>query len=325
MAEHRGRHIVAIFITFLCYLATLAIFVLQQLNFRYELNISMFLKENNGHNSTAYPFPTFIMDWSLPMWALCFLSQLFIMKFMIIGICVKVEQCHLYDKAPLFNVCFYLSYILALFASVSWLFLWDRGYIWISALAIFLGILCLLFSNIALMFAASQYTEYLVMVKSPHVYRSFVTFAINGINFYIAWLVCYFCLFSLPATLYEELEFMGENKYNAPISSSVGLNVLSILIIAHLIVDVVLFKRRYQYVFSPYIVFILVMGALLADHWNLTEGEEATMKDITTHFIQVVAMAALVVIIFVTKLVISCISCSRSAVYGNTYNLLQEI
>lgn len=282
------------------------------------------MHKDNMHNTTSYPFPTLFLDWSVPMWALCFLHQLFAMVYMLCTLCCKVEQGFLYTKSPLFTKGFFLSYILALSATISWLLLWDRGpeYIWISAATLFAAILCLVFSNVALMLSSISYTDYLEIVKKEHVYRSFVAFVINGINFFIAWLLSFFCLVSLPATLYENVKFMDESSANAPISSSVGLNVLCILIVVHLIVDFVLFERSYRYVYTPYIVFSLVMAGLLADNWNLTEGKMAEMKEMTTYFIQVIAMAALSIILLVTKLIISCIRCSATS--GNSSNLIQE-
>ena len=170
------------------------------------------------------------------------------------------------DAADILPAIFYVFFIISCICNVFWIVTWVRERFLLS-LALLFGITLSLAGSVAT--ASIGLYKYLKSVKVP-VKADVLCVRIliqNGIIFYTAWVTIATCINLVVALTYK----LGVNSSNA---ATVGLSVLSTVIVGWFIVENFVYYKFTRFIFAEYIVFIIGLSGVIKAHWSGGGGNQ---------------------------------------------------
>jgi len=170
------------------------------------------------------------------------------------------------DAPDILPAIFYVFYIISCFCNVFWIATWVREMFIISSGLLF-AITVSLAGSVATASIALQ--KYLKNTKVPVESDVLCTRILiqNGIIFYTAWVTIATCI-NLVVTLTYKVGI------NATIAATVGLSVLSSVIIIWFIWENFVCYEYTRFIFAEYIVLIVGLSGVIKAHWTGGGGNE---------------------------------------------------
>lgn len=215
-----------------------------------------FIRKGVTNVTSTYILPVTPADWSMAIWGVVYVCQLFWLVYALTAICRKTHAGPAYNSPKLLPVQFHIFFSLTVLAQVGWLVLMDRQYM---GFALFLLLISTVCSLTALGLAYRAFSSALPILQQEN--RLFDIWAVrlfahNSLAFLLTWLTLYMTFnFSLV------LAFSVDLRVTASTSAIVELCCVATLVFCYTLADMTVCETYSRYVFLPYVALILFLAS----------------------------------------------------------------
>ncbi|XP_070174627.1 uncharacterized protein [Littorina saxatilis] len=216
-----------------------------------------------GNVSSMYPLQITPDSWAFSIWGVIYLFQAGWIIYAISNIFRSVQGSPAYTSPAVLTPVFFVLFILNNISNIAWLFLWDREYFLpavpvngVTAVTCYVGLLisyCSLAINRQELVEEGRYAEI-------NVIRIFV---FNGLGLYGAWTTIATIL-CLGVTLVYKVD----PPLSQDTASLVCLGALALIYVTFVGVDLTVLEQYSRYTFSPYLLLLWALAAVLSKNWN---------------------------------------------------------
>ena len=182
----------------------------------------------------------------------------------------------------------YISFIVALLASLVWLFLWDNEQLEAALFFLLVTATCVYVSLAVASHGVFTNQKALVSYGHPREYRWVLALVVNPLGLYAMWLTVA-SLVNLSVVL----------VYTVGVSQSAGgsitLAVLTGLVVVYALVDLAFFERYFRYLYTPFLCLIWAFVGILIGNldWD------------TSNTVFTLGLLIVTIVIFLLKVVLS--------------------
>ncbi|XP_046563616.1 uncharacterized protein LOC124272480 [Haliotis rubra] len=250
-------------------------------------------------------------DGTFALWGILFLWQFCWLAYSLTALCRKTGDGRVYDNPILLPPAFYVSFIVSLFMTIGWLFLWDRLFIALS-LVVMLFVSAFLYLSLALSYSALERHMPLLHVQG----RSLDIWSIrilvqNGIALYATWTTIESLLILAAVMTYTSVPQVSEET-----SSTVSLSILAAFMLVYALTDFFAFDRFSRFTVTPYMVLVVALCGMFVNNAD-------TYK---MNSIFIVALLATSAVVALTKVFFICLrQITKQSDSAETTEFLREL
>lgn len=217
-------------------------------------------KSNVGNLSNKYELDITPAGWTFSIWSVIYIWMAAAIIFYISTIFSTSEVGRLYLNPEIVSLWYSFFFILNLLSNIVWIFVWDREYLIISAVFLFIIADTNIIALGMLARNVSKYNHQLRLEK-PKVYWSYVGLALNGLAVYTTW-TCIASLLNFGHVLHYVVDISMEDTVN------ICLSLLLVLMVGYFVLEVTILDRFVRFIVTPFIVVIWALCGILVKKAN---------------------------------------------------------
>ena len=191
------------------------------------------------------------------IWGLIYAFQLAWIIYSLTLLCRKSKDGYLYYTPYFMPLSFYLLYCVSNACNTSWLFLWDREYIYASSAILIASTVVLMASLIVQVVSLANTAQELIQQGKSRELFWVRLLVHNGIGMYVTWTVVA-SLVGLSIMLIYREPFLTQEA-----ASAISASLLSVAVLAYTILDVFIIDKNTRYLFTPYLVLLWALKGIM--------------------------------------------------------------
>lgn len=177
-------------------------------------------------------------------------------------VCRTSGDGYLYYSPSFLPVGFYIFYILNMACNITWVFMYDREYMWAS-LGVILAVSVTLYIAIGIsMRGLYVHSNELIEKHQSGEIRLVIGFIHNCLGLYAAWATIV-SLLNLAIVLTYQVDIQQS------LSSTLSLSALAFEVVLYACVDMIFFEQHFRFLFTPYMAICVALTGILVKNWDL--------------------------------------------------------